>query len=422
MTIKPERIAVIGAGIIGCAIAQRLSMEGHEVSLIDRSEPGRGGASYGNVAHIAAELVQPLPSPQLLVGFWRQLFALGGPLDIPLRRLPSFAPWARQFAAAAFRRERHTTFLAPLVKPAAAEFTRLLAEVGHPELLRRNGHYQVWFGPRALRQARREAAHMQRLGIPTQVMRAETLADIARSANTRTIVGLHFPESAHVVDPLKVVRTLVTAAISRGTSFHQDNVLAIRPHVLGIEILTSTRCQVFDTAVVCAGPWSAPLLAPFGLNAPLEAAYGYHVELEEHPTPVDAPLIYVDRSILVTPLEGRLRASSFMEFRGLDSEPDPRKPQRLRHDLQRLGYRCAEKGFSWRGARPVLPDYLPGIGRAGPHRLFYAVGHQHLGLTLAPITARLIADLIAGRTPELAISAFDLRRFGSPSLSYSGTS
>lgn len=423
MTLKPERIAVIGAGIIGCAVAHRLSMEGHEVCLIDRSEPGRGGASYGNVAHIAAELVQPLPSPRLLIGFWRELFALGGPLDIPLRRLPSFVPWARQFAVAAFRRRRHTQFLAPLVKSAASEFTHLLGELGRPELLKRNGHYQVWFGPHARRRAQREATGMRRLGIPTAAIRSEVLANIARSARASTIAGLHFPESAHVVDPLEVARALLAAAVSRGTSFHQELVLAIRPHVLGIEILTTTRCQVFDAAVVCAGPWSAPLLNPFALNTPLEAAYGYHVELEEHAPQVDAPLIYVDRSILVTPLEGRLRASSFMEFRGLDSEPDPRKPQRLRGDLRRLGYRCAEGGFSWRGARPVLPDYLPGIGRAvGAQRLFYAIGHQHLGLTMAPITARLVADLIAGRTPEVDISPFDLRRFGSHSSSYSGAS
>jgi len=79
-----------------------------------------------------------------------------------------------------------------------------------------------------------------------------------------------------------------------------------------------------------------------------------------------------------------------------------------------LGYRCELEGPSWVGARPVLPDYLPGIGTAPGARLYYALGHQHIGLTIAPITAELIADLVAQRATRHAISDFDLQRFGAP--------
>jgi D-amino-acid dehydrogenase len=159
--------------------------------------------------------------------------------------------------------------------------------------------------------------------------------------------------------------------------------------------------------------WSAPLLAPFGLRAPLEPAYGYHVELAGESAHVDAPIVYMDTKVLVTPMRGRLRASSYMEFSGLDSVPDPRKPAALRRKLSTLGYRCEPDGASWRGARPVLPDYLPGIGRApGAQRLFYAIGHQHIGLTLAPVTAQLVSDLVAARKPAHDLTPFDLQRFG----------
>ena len=80
--------------------------------------------------------------------------------------------------------------------------------------------------------------------------------------------------------------------------------------------------------------------------------------------------------------------------------------------VRALGYACPEDGASWMGSRPALPDYLPGIGRApGPLKLFYAVGNQHIGLTTAPATADLIADIVAQRTPRIPIAAFDLRRF-----------
>ena len=94
-----DAVAVIGAGVIGCAIAYALAREGRQVILIDRDEPGRAGASFGNVGHIAAELVEPLPSPQLLFGFWRELSAFGGPVSIQAGHFRQFAPWARRFAA-----------------------------------------------------------------------------------------------------------------------------------------------------------------------------------------------------------------------------------------------------------------------------------------------------------------------------------
>jgi len=167
-----------------------------------------------------------------------------------------------------------------------------------------------------------------------------------------------------------------------------------------------------DSALVCGGVRSAPLLAPFGLRAPLQAVRGYHVEMPGQATFFDAPVAYVDARIVVTPMSGRVRATSYMEFADPDAPADARKPARLRRQLRALGYACELEGPSWLGSRPVLPDYLPGIGRApGPAKLFYAVGHQHIGLTLAPFTAEIVAELVAGREPPIPIAAYDLQRF-----------
>src|SRR5256885_14625330 len=99
---EQDRVAVIGAGVIGCAIACALAREGWRVLLADPEEPGVGGASFGNVGHIAAELIEPLPSVGLLFGFWRELFALGGRPVFPWPSPPRAAPWAPRFAAPGF--------------------------------------------------------------------------------------------------------------------------------------------------------------------------------------------------------------------------------------------------------------------------------------------------------------------------------
>jgi glycine/D-amino acid oxidase-like deaminating enzyme len=190
----------------------------------------------------------------------------------------------------------------------------------------------------------------------------------------------------------------------------------LRPCGDKIEILSDEAILVVDAAVVCAGVASRPLLEQFGLNAPLQAGRGYHVEIPGHAPFLDAPVVYSREHLIVTPMSGRLRASSFLEFSAADAPSDPRKPERLRRMLRAQGYSCEPEGESWVGSRPVLPDYLPGIGRAsGPAKLFYAVGNQHIGLTTAPATGDLVADLVAQRAPRIAIAAFDLRRFNTVS-------
>jgi len=412
-TLPDVIIAVIGAGIIGCAIAQNLAARGRHVLLLDRAGPAIAGASYGNVGHIATEQVETLPSKQLLLSFWRELFAFGGALDIPLLRVMSLSPWLARFARAAFRQENNTRHLAPLVRDAANSLEKLLTSIGRSDLIRRNGHYAVWLGEGASKRAAHEATNAARLDVRTAPAPVELLRTIATAARSASAASLWFPDSAHVVDPAEVARALATDAIKRGAFVERAEVRQLQAMGDSIDITTDSDRFSVPTVIVCAGVWSAALLAPFRLRAPLEAERGYHVELPEHPPLADAPLIYADQKVAVTPMAGRLRASSYLEFAGLDAPADPRKPARLRARLRTLGYRCESDGPSWMGARPTLPDYLPGIGRLrGTPNLFYAVGHQHLGLTLAAPTAEVIGDLVTGRKPRFDISALDLRRFG----------
>lgn len=405
-------MAVVGAGVIGAAVAYALAREGRRVLLFDRADPGTAGASYGNAGHIAAELSVPMPSLQLLFTFWRELFALGGALDIPLRQLPRFIPWALRFAAAAFRCHEATAQLAPLVQPATATLERWLKEVGAPQLLRRNGHYEIWLHGHAQQHARAQAQAMQMLEVPTTPAPAELVEAARLAAGAATASGLWFPESGHVLDPLEIVRTFAAGAVARGAKFRRAEVSALHPTTAGIEVRAGDESVVVECAVVCAGIWSAALLAPHGLSVPLASVRGYHVELPEQRPLIDAPIVYADDDIIVTPMAGRLRASSYMEFLPPGAPADPRKPARLRKRLRTLGYDCGLDGPSWVGPRPVLADYLPGIGQApGGAGIFYAIGHQHLGLTMAAGTAELMADLVTQRRPRQPTAAFDLRRF-----------
>lgn len=409
MAEQARSIAIIGAGVIGSAAAFALAREGWRVVLFDRAPPGEAGASFGNAGHVATELVEPLPAPALLISFWRELFALGGVLDISLRRILSH--WSMRFARAAFQRREHTRLLAPFVRPAVPALIELLRDAGRPDLIRQNGHYQVWMRPGAARQAQAQARAMERLQVATQPAPVEVVEAARNAARAEHGAGLWFPKCAHVLDPLEVVRAFSAAAMKLGASFQRHEVLTIRAAPEGCEVVTPGSSTRVNAAVVCAGVWSAPLLAPFGLEVPLQAVRGYHVQLPDAAPLVDAPLVYSDQNIVVTPMAGRMRATSFMEFAPSDAPADPRKSAWLRNAVRALGYVCDDGAPAWVGPRPVLPDYLPAIGRsAALPGLYYAFAHQHIGLTLSAVTARAVADLVNGRArPDL--DGFDLRRF-----------
>jgi len=412
MTPKKREFTIIGAGLIGSALAYRLAERGHAVRVLDPCPPGRGGASYGNVGHIAAELVEPLPSPRLLMTFWKELVQFGGPLHMPVRHWPRLFPWSMRFVAAAFRRRRHTALLAPMVRGATGDFRELLASVGRLDLLRENGHQQLWFGPDAERLAHAEASHMASLDIPTIPSDSAWLAEQARHAGAYMIAGLGFPTCGHVLDPAEVALACALAAQRAGATFDALEAIRIEADAQGATIHHGEGTSRTECVVVCSGVWSRQLLRGFGLNVPLQPAWGYHVELPGESPRTDAPILYCNQRLLVTPMTGRLRASSFMEFSGTDSRVDVRKFRRIDNLLASVGYPASNPDARWRGPRPILPDYLPGLGQVPSVPVHYAIGHQHIGLTLAPITAELMADHLTGVRPRIGLDAFDLRRFG----------
>lgn len=169
-----------------------------------------------------------------------------------------------------------------------------------------------------------------------------------------------------------------------------------------------------DCVLVTAGVRSAPLVAAIGHRAPIIAERGYHIRGTAAGWPQDLPpVVFEDRSMIVTRFGEQVQAASFVELGTVDGPPDPRKWERLEQHVGDLGLAIGGPFTRWMGSRPTLPDYLPAIGRSRrADNLFYAFGHQHLGLTLAPVTAEIVAGMIAGHPNPIDMAPFDLERFG----------
>ncbi len=412
-TTQTKTAMVIGGGLIGLACAIRLRERGLDTVLFEPSSFPEG-ASFGNAGHIAIEQVEPMPSWHTLRTAPRRLFTFGGALDV--RDFSAFAPWAKRFVYASFpsRVEIGRHALRQCLALAVPAWQSLLHAIGQPALLKTDGHLVLWESTDTAKKGQHAWRHSEIGTAKIRDLDAVEMDAFAESLMHRPIAGMKFEGTAQIADVSQLLRELTKAFESAGGRVVRQRVKGL--HAVGnrAHVLLENGEQISAEAiVVAAGVASADLLAGVGPKPPIISERGYHVQWPEHQWPVDAPpVVFEDRSMIVTRFHDGLRAAGFVEFAGPHSPPDPRKWQALRQHVRELGLPVKGEGKAWFGARPTLPDYLPAIGQhATLSNLYYAFGHQHLGLTLAPITAESIAALVCGDTLPLPITNFDLQRF-----------
>ena len=411
---KPSFL-VIGGGVIGAASALRLSEAGHKVTLLDRRDFKRA-ASYGNAGHLAAEQTEPLASLHNLMTFPARLFAFGGPLDLRVRDAAHWAPWAVRFARACTSQQSAAgaKALGDLTSRAIEAWRELLAPLNATSLLRESGHVVLWMdatkaakGMRAWGRADIGAASF------TQLSKEER--DAYRAVlRAPPAAGIRFSGTGQVTDPQALCEALLAAFTGRGGEIVRGEARSLSCTADCAKVtLTSGDVLSAQNALVAAGVWSRELMATLGVNAPLIAEHGYHIQSRKHDWPAALPTtVFEEHSIVVSHFTSGLRATSFVELGAPDARPDARKWRMLQRHLTALGITFSAQPDLWAGPRPTLPDYLPAIGRLKDRpNLFYAFGHQHLGLTLAAISAALITDLAEERTSPLDLMPYRIERF-----------
>lgn len=411
-----QRWVVVGGGLVGSAIAFRLQIAGFEVLLVDRGDPRRG-ASFGNIGHIAAEQGEPMPSPAVLKSAFGRLFAFGGPLDFRLRDAGLWMPWAMRFlgACSPLATQHGAQTLNALLDNPLAAWQRLSALAQAPHyMIRPDGHAVVWSTHDAVRRGL-ESWNSARTGYARfRPMEASELAVYDGVLARRPAGGILFTGTGQVSEPQRVRDALLAAFTREGGQVVHTDAVAVRPVGDAVEVeLADGQVVDADRTVVAAGAWSKALMASMGVRVPLIGERGYSVQSAEHKWPEDLPLtVFEDRSVVVARFSGGLRASSHVEFGAPSAAPDPRKWCHIEKHVKDLGIQFSRAPDRWCGPRPTLPDYLPAIGRLEAHpSVYYAFGHQHLGLTLAALTSEWIEGMALGQPMPAWMSALRVERF-----------
>jgi len=409
-------VLVIGAGIVGAAVALRLQQEGRDVLLIDR-ERVAAQASRGNAGALAFSDILPLASPGIVRKAPRWLLDPLGPLAIRPRYLPHLAPWLFRFwrASPADRVRAGAKAQAAMMALSAVETPLLLAAAGASEMLRTEGVLHLYESEAELRaslpgwQAR--ADHDIAF---THLHDASAIAELQPGLSPALVAGTFAPGWKTVSDPMQVVEAAVRQFVRLGGSIRRADAVALVPGSDGIRVrMHGGHALIARRVVVAAGAWSHHLARTISERIPLETERGYNTTLPVNAFDLKRQLTFDGHGFVVTPLACGVRVGGAVEFAGLDAPPNFARAATLLAKAKRFmpGLRT-EGGIEWMGFRPSLPDSLPAIGpAAADERVVYAFGHGHLGLTQAAATARLVADIVFARAPAIDLMPFRPQRF-----------
>ncbi|MGF7008774.1 NAD(P)/FAD-dependent oxidoreductase [Aminobacter sp. BE322] len=408
-------VIVIGAGVVGLSAAIAAQARGLKVMVLDREGPA-AGASAGNAGAFAFTDILPLASPGILKKAPKWLLDPLGPLSVPPAYAMQIAPWMFRFwRACSPKRVAHsTTAQTALMDLSKAELELFLHQTGTAPMLRKEGNLQVYEGEAELKASLPGWQAREQHGIEFHHLNAAEMAEIQPGLAQRFTHGTFTPGWFSISDPRLYTLELAEHFRNSGGTIERAEVTALRPVGDGVEIVTADgSVRRAGKVVLSAGAFSHRIAKTLGENIPLETERGYNTTLPSDAFDLRTQVTFGGHGFVVTRLSTGIRVGGAVELGGLKLAPNFRRSESMLKRAQAFlpGLKSGG-GVQWMGFRPSLPDSLPAIGTArASQRVVYAFGHGHLGLTQSAGTARIVADLLTGKTPAIDIASFSPQRF-----------
>jgi D-amino-acid dehydrogenase len=323
--------------------------------------------------------------------------------------------WLYRAAATTARARAAAPVLRALHAASADLHDELARDGGERWLYRRHGVLQAYEERATMEEAEREAETQRDLGVRADVLSPAEVRARYPGLRSELAGALFFPDDGHM-DPALFTRAMADKAATAGAEVRRGvEAIALEPAgAVAVKVVTTRGDFVADQVVLATGAWTPALTRGLGLALPIEPAKGYTVDVDRPADFPDLPLYLGDAYCVLTPLGDALRLGSTLELSGWDMTIRRTRVAGLRRAVQRaIG--IPDDGplrQIWRGPRPLTPDGLPVVGRVPRReRVILAAGHCMLGLSLAPVTGRLVADLAGGRAPSLDLTLLSPSRF-----------
>ncbi|AZL68918.1 MULTISPECIES: NAD(P)/FAD-dependent oxidoreductase [Pseudomonas] len=407
---------VLGAGIVGVSTALHLQARGRQVILIDRDEPG-SGTSHGNAGLIERSSVIPYAFPRQFGALLR--YGLNRQPDVrySLLHLPKAAPWLLRYwqQSAPGRVAEAAADMLPLVQRCVEEHDALIEAAGLQGLVQAKGWIEVYRDSALFEQAKQDVLGLARYGLKYEFLDRGQLQAREQGLDGGVVGGIHWLDPKTVSNPGGLTRGYAALFVQRGGQFLHGDARTLQRSEGGWQVDTQRGAVTADEVVACLGPQSAELYERLGYHFPLGIKRGYHMHYGTRDgAELQHSVCDTQGGYVLAPMARGVRLTTGIEFAASDApgnEIQLRRCEALARKLfPALGERLDDK--PWLGRRPCLPDMRPVIGPAPRHQgLWFNFGHAHHGLTLGPVSGRLLAELMTGERPFTDPAPYSAARF-----------
>jgi D-amino-acid dehydrogenase len=410
-------VVVIGAGVIGCSTAYYLVQRGHRVTIVDRGTPEHENCSFGNAGYICPSHFVPLAAPGMVKLGLKWMWNPESPFYIKPRLSPELFDWGIKFWRAA--NAQHVVRSAPLLRDlglaSRACFEEMAQEFDFG--LMKRGCLMLCKTEERLEEEAHIAKEAHALGLKAEVLGPKQTSALDPSIQMDIAGAVYFPQDCHLT-PRLFMTGLRQHLEKAGVKFlWQTDVssFAGRASSRGITSIQTTRDTLSaDEYVLAAGSWSPGLARTLAL--PMQAGKGYSLTLTKPRELPQIPAIFLEARVAVTPMGTSLRFGGTMEIAGLNEQVNPARIRGIVNSVSNYYPNFRPEDFRevkpWCGLRPVTPDGLPYVGRTRQYEnLTIATGHAMLGLSLGPITGKLVAEILSNERPSIDLALCNPDRY-----------
>ena len=409
---------VVGGGVIGIACAHYLTRAGYQVTVMDRASIG-GACSHANCGYVCPSHILPLTVPSAIPMALKSLLKPRSPFKVKFSLSPNYVSWMLQFA----KRCRERVALAAghhlkaILDASLVEYKNLIADQQIDCEWRESGLLHVFQNQSALDAFARENDWIQsEYQCGAKRIAANELPGLDTTLRSDLAGGfLHEHDASLRPDLLN--QSWRSKLESEGVRFLENCDLQniVRDASGKVKYLnTSQGQQIADVFVFALGAWSERFGRELGFKLPIQPGKGYSVTLEKPDVSPTLPMLFPEKKIGISPFANGFRIGSMMEFVGFDQAIPEYRIQQLKDSVKpffnfQLNDTEQER---WHGYRPMTYDTLPVIGQApGVENGFVATGHSMLGVSMAPATGRLIAEMVTKQPTHIDAQAFSPARF-----------
>ena len=414
-----KHILIIGGGVIGLSVAHECAKRGLRVTLLERNGAERDSGAFGNAGMVVPSHFVPLAAPGMVALGLKWMWNPESPFYIKPRFDAELFGWAHKFWRAA--NPEHVRRSAPLIRDLSfasrALFEEFAAQPGNDFSLVKKGLVMLCKTAHALEEEAKFAAQANQLGVPAQVLDAKQLAQLDPGVTMDVAGGVYFPKDCHL-SPHRFLAALQAQCVKLGVEFcWNTEVTGWRMSGTRIVAVNTTGGEfAADEVILCGGSWSAVIAQELGLNIPLQAGKGYSLTLAKPRQLPQICAIFTEARVAVTPMDGALRFGGTMEIAGLNEDINPVRVQGILKAVPKYYPQFRVEDFTdvqpWRGLRPCSPDGLPYLGRTAKFaNLTLATGHAMMGLSLAPITGKLVGEILTGVKTSFDLSLLSPDRY-----------